>query len=217
MRRSDIVATVTPEEAAIVESMSPAVSTVVLPNVHAVESCEPPPFVGRHGLLFIGGFHHEPNVDAALHLIKEILPLIRMSLDLEVTIVGADPPAALRALAGEGVRLTGQVADVRPLFDSARVFVSPLRFGAGMKGKNGQAMALGLPVVTTPVGAEGMGLVDGRHALVRGTPAAFAAAVIELYSSPELWSTLSAEGRELVSARWSPAAMSDRLRALVGG
>jgi GT2 family glycosyltransferase len=215
MRCSDVVSTVTPEEAEIVQSMASGVLTVVLPNVHAIEPTKPPPFDGRRGLLFIGSFRHQPNVDAAIHLIKDILPLIRAALDVEVTIVGAEPPAALQALARDGVRVTGHVSDVHPLFDSARVFVSPLRFGAGMKGKNGHAMALGLPMVTTPIGAEGMSLVDGQHALIRDTPAAFAAAVVELYSTPELWSTLSVEGRELVSELWSPAAMIERLSALV--
>jgi glycosyltransferase involved in cell wall biosynthesis len=72
-------------------------------------------------------------------------------------------------------------------------------------------MAHGLPIVTSTVGAEGMGLVDGRHALIRDDPEAFAAAVVELYTQPPLWEGISANALELVRTRWTPEAMQQRL------
>jgi glycosyltransferase involved in cell wall biosynthesis len=107
--------------------------------------------------------------------------------------------------------VTGHVPDVEAQLRQARVFVAPLRYGAGMKGKNGHAMAHGLPVVTSTVGAEGMGLEDGRHTLIRDDPEAFAAAVVELYTQPPLWERISANALELVRTRWTPEAMEQRL------
>ncbi len=111
--------------------------------------------------------------------------------------------------------MTGYVPRVERHFREARVFVSPLRYGAGMKGKNGQAMAFGLPLVTTTVGAEGMDIVDGEHALIRDEAEAFAEAVVDLYRDPELWRRLSTQSQALVRERWSPDAMRERLDGVV--
>jgi O-antigen biosynthesis protein len=129
--------------------------------------------------------------------------------------VGSNPPDPILALQSPRLVVTGYVADADAYFDRCRVFVAPLRYGAGMKGKIGHALALGLPVVTTSVGAEGMGLVDRQHALIRDDPADFAAAAVELYSDAELWHTLSHNGQELVRERWAPPAMRARLESLL--
>ena len=104
------------------------------------------------------------------------------------------------------------MADPAPFFAGSRVFVSPLRYGAGMKGKIGQAMAFGLPVVTTSVGAEGMRLLDGETALVADDPASFAAAVVRLYRDDQLWRRLSENGRGHVERHFSGQAV----RGLLG-
>ena len=111
--------------------------------------------------------------------------------------------------------ITGYVADLNQYFDQARVFIAPLRFGAGMKGKIGMAMSLGLPIVTTTIGAEGMGLVDGVHALVADDPKNFADAIKLLQSDDRLWNELSSQARGLATDQWSPTRMRDRLTDLV--
>jgi O-antigen biosynthesis protein len=211
----DVTATVTEVEAAIVRDLVPTARVVVLPTVHAPRSDQPPPFESRRGLLFIASFRHAPNADAMSYFLDEVFPRVRERLDVELVIVGASPPLELSRRAGPGVRFTGFVRDVTPVFDQARVFVSPLRFGAGMKGKNGQAMALGLPMVTTTVGAEGMDLADEQQALVRDDPAGFAAAVLRLHEDAELWQRLANNARRVAEQRWSPDAMRTRLRALL--
>jgi glycosyltransferase involved in cell wall biosynthesis len=95
------------------------------------------------------------------------------------------------------------------------VFVAPLRYGAGMKGKIGHAMALGLPVVTSTVGAEGMDLVDGIDCLIADTPPAVAEAVVRLLTDDGLWRSLSEAGVRTVAERWSPERMRARLEALL--
>jgi hypothetical protein len=90
-------------------------------------------------------------------LVKEILPHVRAEIpEARLLLVGDNAPPDIEAYASDGVRLLGHVPDLDPLMARARVFVAPLRFGAGVKGKIGEALAYGLPVVTTAVGAEGM-------------------------------------------------------------
>jgi GT2 family glycosyltransferase/glycosyltransferase involved in cell wall biosynthesis len=216
VRRCDLTATVTETERTTLRSYLPDHPVVVLPTVHEQRHDEPPPFEARSGLLFIGSFEHDPNSDAVAFFIDQILPLVRRHIDARFVVIGGSPPELLIHRQVEGVEFAGHVRDVRPLFDASRVFVSPLRFGAGMKGKNGQAMALGLPMVTTRIGAEGMDLVDGVHALVRDDPASFADAVVRLHEDPVLWREVAENARRAAEERWSPEMMRSRLQRLAG-
>jgi len=110
------------------------------------------------------------------------------------------------------VRVLGWVPDLEDAYARARVFLAPLRYGAGVKGKIGESLAHGLPVVTTTVGAEGMGLVHRHDVLIADTAEEFAAAVAECYSHKDLWARLSVNGRRAVSHGFSPAAVESVLR-----
>jgi glycosyltransferase involved in cell wall biosynthesis len=123
---------------------------------------------------------------------------------VRLTIVGDNSSPEISAYASDSVRVTGYVPDVDPFFERARVFVAPIRFGAGVKGKIGESLAYGLPVVTTPVGAEGMGLVDGTSAMIASDARAFADAVVRLYRDGELWQKLSDNGYAHVREHFSP-------------
>lgn len=215
IRESDVTATVSEDEAAVVRARVPSAKTVVLPTVHESDTVPGLPFERRSDLVFIGNFIHDPNVDAVLHFASDILPLVARELDTRLWLLGQDPPPEVRALQSPSLVVTGFVPRVDDYFRRARVFVAPLRYGAGMKGKNGQAMAFGLPLVTTSIGAEGMHLVDGQHALVRDEPEDFAQAVISLYRERTLWEHLSHESQELARKEWSPDAMHRRLERLV--
>ena len=215
VRAADVVSTVTGAEGDLLRTLVSGLDTVELPNVHGVRTTPVPGPAGRADLLFIGGYRHRPNVDAVSWFTDEVLPLVRRHEPARFIALGANPPAAMQALASDTVVIPGYRNDVSADFDAARVFVAPLRYGAGMKGKLGQAMAFGLPVVTTSVGAEGMGLVDGEHVLVADDPEAFAEAVLRLYRDDELWERLSAGARELAAETWSPAAMKVRLTDLM--
>lgn len=187
----------------------------ILPNVHAVPDAEPSP-KGRRTLMFIGGFRHPPNVDAMIYFVGEVLPLIRDKVgNVELEIVGSDPPAEVRALASETISVTGWVPETAPYFRRARVFVSPLRYGSGMKGKIGEALSLGVPVVTTTIGAEGMDLVHGETALIRDDPESFAADVARLFASDDLWIELVRNGRCHVADNFGPVALKRRLEKIL--
>src|SRR5581483_1233758 len=214
-RAADGLIAVTADDERALRELAPEVPTYVLGTVHPAE--EPGPgFDLRSGVVFVGNFNHSPNVDAALYLVREVMPLVWASCPaMALTIVGTNPPPNIVQLAGRGVTVTGHVSHTRPYLDAARVSVAPLRFGAGIKGKVGEAFAAGLPVVTTPIGAEGMGLEDGVHALIADTAAELAASIVRLHTDSELWMRLSEGGRLEAERRYGADAARSRLAHLL--
>jgi glycosyltransferase involved in cell wall biosynthesis len=214
---ADGVVTVTPEDGAALRAEGVRTPLAVIPNVHDRAGGDPAGFDARGGLVFVGNFAHAPNVDAVRWLCADVLPRVRRRLpEVGLTVVGASPPEEVRALAGQGVTVTGHVPEVAPYLDAARVSVAPLRYGAGMKGKIGEALGRGLPVVTTSIGAEGMGLVHGEHALVADDPAALAEALVQALTDGALWARLSGAGRAHVEARYGRAVVGRALAELLG-
>src|SRR5881227_296271 len=142
------------------------------------------PFALRRDWLFIGGFQHRPNIDAVLFFVQEIYPLVRERLpDAKFYIIGDKAPPEIVALASDHVIVTGLQRDVRPFFESVKLSVAPLRWGAGVKGKINQSMGFGVPVVATSLAVEGMELADHEDILVADEPEEFARVLIELYES----------------------------------
>jgi glycosyltransferase involved in cell wall biosynthesis len=191
-RMADATIVVTEHEANILDQAG--VERIgVVPTIHDIEMSGNRGFTETDGLIFIGGYNHAPNVDAAKWLIETIMPMIWEKLPtLRVTLLGSNAPASLLALASERVVVPGYIPDVGPYFRTARLFVAPLRYGAGVNGKIGQALGFGLPIVTTPVGAKGFGLVHHSTAMVVETAEEFAEATLALYHDNELWEKLSA-------------------------
>lgn len=210
---SDATITVTPDERSALTELG--VSPVyVVPTIHEPKGPRPRSFEITRDLLFIGGYAHPPNIDAVEWLVDTVMPLVwRVHPEMKVTLLGSDPPPQIRAMASDCVSVPGYVADVDPYFDGHRIFVAPLRYGAGHKGKIGHALAHALPIVTTPVGAEGFDLEDGTNALIAADAAAFAKAVLRLYDDAELWSRLSAHA-DAALAPFSRAAAGAALDAI---
>jgi glycosyltransferase involved in cell wall biosynthesis len=135
--------------------------------------------------------------------------------DVRVTIVGSHPPEEVQALASSRVDVTGWVEDLQPLLDRSRVMVAPLRYGAGLKGKVTQALAMGLPVVTTSVGAEGLEAYDEEFMLIADDPRELALCVIRIHHDEELWRRLSHAGREVIAEHCSSELISEQLNSLL--
>jgi glycosyltransferase involved in cell wall biosynthesis len=118
--------------------------------------------------------------------------------------------------ASDQILIVGYMPDIAPLLESARVLIAPLRFGAGMKGKIGQALSYGLPVVTTTIGAEGFGLTHGREAMIADEPGAFANAIFQVYTDKKLWNKLSVGGHLYVQENLSPRVVQEKLYEAIG-
>jgi hypothetical protein len=212
---ADHVVCVTVEEADLLARELPGIRVSVVGNVHpAVESDTERS--ARTGLLFVGNANHAPNVDAVRWWRDEIGPRLAGRLpEAELTVVGNDPRGALRALAGPGVRVQGWVPDVGPYLQNALVSVAPLRYGAGMKGKVGEALAAGVPVVATSIAAEGMRLRDSQHALLADDADSFVDAVVRLHDDAVLWERLRSEGRRHVEQLAGLDAVRQQLTTLL--
>ena len=212
VRASDVTVTVTEEERGHVLAEVPGARVTIVPTIHEIAS-DIPPCDGRSGVLFVGGFEHPPNVDAATYLVREVMPLVWVvRADVKVTIVGSHAPREVEALATSRVDVRGWVAELEPLLDAARALVAPVRFGAGMKGKVTQGLAAGLPIVTTPVGAEGLDASDGEQMLIAETAEALAERILRVVEDDALWQSLSQQGQELITAKCSREVLDERLR-----
>ena len=209
--QADLLTAVSVDDANALRELAPEVPVEIVTNVH-LEAAPGPGFADRNGFVFVANFDHAPNVDAILDFHQHSWPQITTALpEARLMIVGFAPPPEVRALAGGRVIVTGQVPEVAPYLDDARVSIAPLRYGAGVKGKIGEALMHGLPVVTTTIGAEGMGLVDGEHVLIAEAGEPFAQAAIRLYGDAELWGQMAQNGRHHVQGRHSVKAAAESL------
>ncbi len=162
---------------------------------------------GPARVLWLGGFDWPPNAEAARWLGAEVWPLVREKAapgSIELHLIGRDPPAGLAALLPDAT-FHGYVDDVDEWRAGADALAVPIRSGSGVRVKVIEALASGLPVVTTPKGCEGLPLQPGRDALIAAEPAAFADALVRLARSPELRRSLSRAGRDYVAANHDPA------------
>ena len=217
---SDILLTFSDAEAAIISRELPHLHNIEVIPLFAYddfpERSSLAPFDKRRNLIFLGGFKHLPNVDAVVWFVKECLPAIRsQNPDIKFIIIGSNPPDTIKDLASENIIVTGQIQDLKPYFDDARVFVSPLRYGAGIKGKLVTSMYYGVPIVTTTIGAEGLKIIDGQTGLVADDPAHFASKVTEMYTNRDLWERLASNSLNLVRNTFSKQAAREKILTIL--
>jgi glycosyltransferase involved in cell wall biosynthesis len=172
--------------------------------------CERDPF----RILFLGSFDWRPNLDAVRVLLAEILPRVRAAEPrATLALVGRKPPAWLRDLAANqpGVELHADVADVRPFLAGAGMLAVPLRIGGGSRLKILEALAAGLPVITTRVGAEGLHLMPDAHITVADEASTMANGLLRLMNNPKAVQEQAERGRQRVLERYDWAGLADRL------
>lgn len=194
MNISDAVISISDEEKNTVSENGVKKNKIfTVSNIHKPVENVPLNFSKRDGLLFIGGYNHLPNIDAVKFLHNQIMPLVwAKNNQIKIFILGPDFPADLKEkYHSERFQILGYQETVDFWFENSRVFVAPLRYGAGVKGKIGQALEFKLPVITTGIGAEGMSLEDQKTALISDeNPQNFADKILELYDNESIWQTL---------------------------
>jgi len=214
----DVIYYPSDQETAYVKAISPyyRARTIPLLGFRDFASPDEETLSSRRDILFVGGFDHEPNKDAARWLAKAILPIILEGQPTTRTwLVGSNPTRAVLGLASEpSITVTGFVTDeqLAEYYSKARVVVAPLRFGAGMKGKVIEAMRFGVPIVTTPIGMQGMSEIESELP-VHMDPVAFAGAVLTLLVDDESWRRQRRIQSEYVRRHFSSDALRDFLAA----
>jgi sugar transferase (PEP-CTERM/EpsH1 system associated) len=205
-------------EAATIREMNPKLTVQVIENGVDLEYFRPSVAkADGHQLIFVGAMNWRPNQDAIQHFVHDIFPIIRKKMpDIEVAFVGQDPPPQIKKLGDfPGVKIVGQVEDVRPYVMKAAVYIVPLRIGGGTRLKIVEALAMGKAVVSTLVGAEGLLVTDGREILLADTPEQFATAVIRLLNDVDLRERLGRAGRELVERHYGWNQLAERLNSFL--
>lgn len=215
-RSVDACAVTSSRDEATVQRACPRARTAVVPN--GVDTRFFAPREGRRErgtILFFGTMSYYPNIDALLFFLREVMPLLRRSYpSARLRIVGAMPPPAIRRWEGPDVTVTGFVEDVRPYLERASVVVAPLRIGGGTRLKILEAMAMATPVVSTTLGAEGLGVTDGRELLITDGAEAFAAQVGRVLHDDDLAARLGRAGRHLVETAYDWRASARALETL---
>jgi O-antigen biosynthesis protein len=203
-RKADAVITVTDDDAAALLDECPSITCEVVPNIHEICLNSTPP--ERNTLVFVGGFTHKPNLDAVIYFCDEILPLIwKEQPAIKLAIIGSNPPEQILNFANNKIHVTGYVPEITPYLHNSHISIAPLRFGAGMKGKIGEAMAHGVPVVTTTVGSQGMGLTDRKDVMIADTPQQFAEAVLEIINDDGLYETIRKNAVKIIEDNYTPS------------
>jgi glycosyltransferase involved in cell wall biosynthesis len=212
----DEVWTISESDRQAILGVAAGASVAVVPNGVDESLFAGAPGGAGSAALFVGNFDVPHNIDAARHLARDIMPLVR----------AAEPGAVLRLVGhgrldrlrlgdpGRGVEARGFVPSLADAYAGAAVFVAPLRFAAGVQNKVIEAMASGLPVVTTSLVNRGLGAADGDEIVVRDEPGAFAEAVVGLLRDGERARRLGDRGRAFVRARFTWNAVVDRVEAL---
>ena len=217
-RRARVCLLATEVEEQQLRSFAPWAYTAVVPNgIDTVYYSPQPRAIDPPAVIFTGAMDYLPNVDAVQYFCADVLPLIRRDVPEAVFyIVGLNPSGDVRRLAQRaGVVVTGAVPDVRPYYARASVCVAPLRIGRGIQNKVLQGMAMGLPVVASPLAARGVRAEAGVHLEVADGAVAFAGHVTRLLKEPEARRDLGDAGRACVEAHYSWARSLSGLEELI--
>jgi glycosyltransferase involved in cell wall biosynthesis/2-polyprenyl-3-methyl-5-hydroxy-6-metoxy-1,4-benzoquinol methylase len=213
-RNADIVLSISEDDRGGLLKRGPNLNISLLPMM-AELTLEGRQFAERDGILFLGNFSNAANKDGVQWIMQEVWPRVHAQLpDATLSLAGSNFPEGLGAQQA-GVKPIGHVPDLKPLLAQHKLFVCPIRFGTGIKTKNLSALGSGLPLITTTIGAEGMNLRNGEHALIADSAEEFANAIVAAYTNEDLWRQLSQQGRKHISLEFGHKRLQCAVRALV--
>lgn len=170
-----------------------------------------------NGLIFIGGFRHLPNLEGIKWFADKVLPLLNdLGFSAPVRVIGSGLDTLKMAeLSSKGLQLLGGLDDISAVYEQSRIAIVPLLTGAGRKGKVGEALSYGIPIVSTSVGTEGFTDTINSGMIVADTPAEMAKAIYELHENLELWSSASRLGKDYCKSNLSSVAMRNKISQLI--
>ena len=202
-----VVVTHSAVEAALLRQRLPLADIHVVPWAIPVRPT-PAAFDARHGVAFVGSFGHDPNLDAALWLMDEIMPLVwRQSPQITCCVAGSAMPATIKRKRDKRITTLADVADLDTVLGRVRLTVAPLAYGAGLKGKVADSLAAGVPCVCTPIAAEGFGLPAPLQDCIAATAEGLAAAIVRMHASREAFDACRDAGLALIAQAFSEASV----------
>ncbi|HVW23036.1 MAG TPA: glycosyltransferase [Candidatus Saccharimonadales bacterium] len=221
MERTDATLVVSTLEVEKLQEEAIDANIYIVSNIHELRpEAYKKGFNDRHDILFVGNYAHLPNRDSIKWFVKDIFPVVLKELpDVKLHVVGANMPDSLQKdLQGKNIIVDGYLSDeeLASLLMKSRVFVAPLRYGAGVKGKVGQAIEYGLPSVTSSIAAEGMHIQDGVSGLLADDAKTFATQVVKLYKDPLLWQTIQTNAKTVLEKHFSLDEATAMLKKILG-
>jgi sugar transferase (PEP-CTERM/EpsH1 system associated) len=190
----------------------------VIPNGVDFGFFRPAPAFKEYDIIFSGNMGYPPNINGASYLVRMIMPFVWQHLpQARVAIAGANPSPAIRALAEDRVMVTGWVDDMRDCYNRSRVFVAPMQIGTGLQNKVLEAMAMGLPCVTSGLANQALGAEDGKEVLVGTDPENYAQHIVSLLTDPEFSRVIAEGGHRYVSRNFQWSSVCSRLEAIITG
>lgn len=213
---ADASIVVSEHEQTLLAGELPSARVAVVPLMREIPRTSFPDWQGRQHLAFVGGFQHQPNIDAVNYFLDEIWPVVQARRpELIFHVIGSHLPDTLKERHAPNVEWVGYVPEIEPWLDRLRLTVAPLRYGAGAKGKVVSSLLNGVPCVATAVAAEGMGLRIGQDIVSCHNPQEFAEAIIRVHDDADMWNSLSAQGFETISRTYSIEYAQNCLKSVI--
>ncbi len=205
-RNADKVLTLTPQGKEELLNIEPELDIAVVPHGVDTDHFSFSEFVEKEkSIVFVGNYLHYPNVDAVLFFANEIWPHLKSRLPkVKFIVVGQAPPPEIQNLSQDkAITVTGRVDDVRPFLKKGRTFICPVRLGGGFRGKILEAMAIGRPVVSTSLGAEGVPAQQRENIILADKPEDFAQGILDLMTDEALFERIRTNARKLVEEKYA--------------
>jgi len=214
--KANTVVTISKEEAEDIRKEIPNIKSIkTIPNIHEDFRFSRPLDKRKH-ICFVGHFGNQHNVDAVKYFLEKIYgDILKEFPEEEFHVVGHGSERLKENFQGHNVRVIGSIKHIKKALACYKLFVCPMIYGAGMKGKIGLAIEAGTPVVTTAVGAEGFPVVNGKHCFVSDEPDQFAKDCVECLTDPETWYRLSVNATVMAAENYSPGIVARKLHRVL--